>query len=130
MNRERPHPDALRNFDKAHIPQEKIRGYALRDPGKKRPFEALGFSLEVGNWEALRDAILEALSGYPAVFDKANEWGTYFEVVVPVRGPNDKEAPVQTYWIYRREEDFPRLATLYIDTDEWARWERERGETP
>jgi hypothetical protein len=81
--------------------------------------------VEAGNWEALRDAILEGLSGCPAAFDKANEWGTYFRVVVPVRGPNGKVAPVQTYWNYRRGEGFPSLATLYVDTDEWARWERE-----
>jgi hypothetical protein len=125
MDREPSHPDTLRNFDKAYVPEEKIREYALRNPSKKRPFEAIGFSVEAGNWEALRGAILEGLSGCPAAFDKANEWGTYFGVVVPVRGPNGKEAPVQTYWIYRRGVEFPSLATLYVDTDEWARWERE-----
>jgi hypothetical protein len=107
MNPEPPHPDALRNVDRAYIPESKIREYALRDPGKKRPFETLGFSLEADNWEALRDAILEALPRCPAVFDKRNEWGTYFEVVVPVSGPSGKVAPVQTYWIYRWREDFP-----------------------
>jgi hypothetical protein len=84
----------------------------------------LGFSLEAGNWEALRDAILEGLPLRPAVFDKSNEWGTFFGVVVPVRGPSGKEAPVQTFWVYKRREDFPTLATLYIDTGDWARWER------
>jgi hypothetical protein len=125
MDRESPHPDALRNFDRARIPENKIREYALRNPSKKRPFEALGFSLEADNWETLRNAILEGLSVRPATFNKVNEWGTYFAVLVPVRGPDGKEAPVWTYWIYRWGEDFPRLATLYIDTDEWARWELE-----
>lgn len=128
MGEQEPHPDALRNANQAHIPEGKIRGYALKNPGKKRPFEALGFSLEAGNWEVLCDAILEELPHHPAAFDKRNEWGTYLEVVVPVRGPNGKEAPVRTFWIYGADEDVPRLATLYIDTDEWNRWERERGE--
>lgn len=120
MNREPPHPDALRNVDRAYIPEDKIRKYALRNPGKKRPFEALGFSLEMDNWQALRDAILDALSNCPAVFDKRNEWGTFFEVVVPVRGPSGKVAPVRTYWIYKGEQDFPSLVTLFINTDEWT----------
>lgn len=128
MGEREPHPKALRNADRANIPEGKIRGYALKNLGKRRPFEALGFGLAAGNWEALRDAILEGLPRRPAVFDKRNEWGTYFEVVVPVRGPTGKEAPVRTFWIYLIGEDIPRLATLFIDTEEWDRWEREGGE--
>jgi hypothetical protein len=121
-----PHPEALRNFDNALIPELKITGYALVDPGKSRPFSALGFSKEAGNWEALRDAILQGLPCHPASYDKLNEFGTYYEVVLPIRGPTGKVAPVKTYWIFRRGEDFPRLATLYIDVKEWSRWEQER----
>ncbi|MGF1473182.1 MAG: DUF6883 domain-containing protein [Rubrobacteraceae bacterium] len=128
MGEREPHPDAMRNANQAHIPEAKIRDYALKDPGKKRPFKALGFGLAARNWEALYDAILEELPHHPAVFNKRNVWGTYFEVVVPVRGPNGKKAPVRTFWIYGVDEDVPRLVTLYIDTDEWDRWERERGE--
>jgi hypothetical protein len=130
MDRQPSHPNALRNFDRARIPESKIRGYALRNPGKKRPFEALGFSIEAGNWQALCDAIMEGLPYFPAVFDKRNVWGTFFGVVVPVRGPNGKEAPVQTYWVYKPGENFPSLATLYIDTDEWDRWEQEGEDSP
>lgn len=127
MGERQPHPEALRNADRANIPEGKIRGYALKNPGKRRPFEALGFALAAGNWKTLRDAIREGLPHHPAVFDKRNGWGTYFEVVVPVRGPNGKEAPVRTYWIYRVGEDVPRLATLFIDTEEWDHWESTGG---
>lgn len=125
MGRVPPHPDALPNADRARVPEGKIREYALKDPGKKRPFEALGFGLAAGNWEALRDSILDGLPGRPAVFDRRNEHGAFFGVVVPIRGPNGKEAPVRTVWIYRVGEDAPSLVTLYIDTDEWDHWERE-----
>lgn len=126
MTQEPPHPETLENFERAYIPESKIRSYALRDPSKRRPFEALGFSDEAGNWEALRDAILEGLPKCPAVFDKQNEYGITCEVVIPVIGPNDKEAPVKTYWICEWAVDSPRLITLYINTREWERWERER----
>lgn len=127
MVSELPHPEALEDFDQAYIPDGKIRAYALRDPGKRRPFEALGFSEEAGNWEMLRDAILGGLPHCPAVFDKQNQYGLTYEVVVPVVGPNGKEAPVKTYWIRDPEGDSPRLTTLYIDTREWRRWDRGKG---
>ena len=130
MDRDPRHPDALRNAERAFVPDGKIRKYALLNPGKKRPFEALGFSLKAGNWEALRDGILEGLPRAPAVFDKQDEWGIFFGVLVPVIGPNGKEAPVQTFWIYKWGEDFPSLATLFIDTDEWELWERGEGGGP
>ncbi len=125
MAQEPPHPEALENYEKAYIPESKIRAYALRHPGKRRPFEALGFSEEAGNWEALRDAILERLPRYPAILDKQDRYGITYEVVMIVIGPSGKEAPVKTYWIREREQDSPRLITLYINTREWRRWERE-----
>lgn len=127
MASELPHPEALEDFDRAYIPEGKIRAYALRHPSKKRPFEALGFSEEAGNWEMLRDAILDELPRHPAIFDKQNQYGITHEVTVPVVGPNGKEAPVKTYWIREREEDSPRLTTLYINTREWRRWEQSKG---
>lgn len=129
MSEQIPHPEALSNFQRACIPERKIRGYALVKPDKKRLFNALGFSEEASNWEALRDAIWEGLPHHPAVFNKQNEYGTYYEVVLPIRGPTGKVAPVKTYWIYRSGEDFPRLVTPYISAREWRRWEQERGNT-
>lgn len=40
MSEQGPHRQALRNHEKANIPEEKIR-YAPSDPDKRRPFEAL-----------------------------------------------------------------------------------------
>jgi hypothetical protein len=127
MSEQIPHPEALSNFQRAHIPERNIREYAFRKPGKSRMFSALGFSEEAGNWEALRDAILEGLPHYPATYNKQNEHGTYYEVILPIRGPTGKEAPMKTVWIYPRGENFPRLITLYISAREWRRWEQERA---
>jgi hypothetical protein len=126
MAQESPHPEALDNFEKAYIPEGKIR-YALRHASKGRVFRALGYSEEASNWEALRDAILERLPNYPAVFDKQDQFGITHEVTIPVSGPAGKEAPVKTYWIREWEKESPRLTTLFINTREWRRWEEERG---
>ena len=122
-----PHPDALENFHRAYIPEGKVRVYALRNPSKRRPFEALGYSEAAGNWEMLRDAILNGLPRHPAVFNKQNQYGITYEVVVLVTGPNGKEAPVKTYWLYEREEISPRLTSLYVNTRDWRRWEQGKG---
>jgi hypothetical protein len=124
MSEREPHPDALRNLRRAHVPEGKVR-YPLRDPNKRRAFEALGFSEEAGNWRDLRYAIEENLSLYPARFSHRDEWGSTFDVDMIVSGPEGKRAPVRTKWIYGSGEDFPRLVTLYVKTTEWKRRERE-----
>lgn len=130
MGKRPPHPKALRNFDSARIPESKIRGYALVERDKSRLFEALGFSTQAGNWEDLRDAITWGLPYQPATYDRENAFGTTYEVVLPIRGPTGKEAPVKTYWMFGRGQDFPRLVTLYINAKEWERWDQERGTQP
>ncbi len=129
MSEQAPHPEALENFERAYIPEGKIRHYAFRDPHKSRVFAALGFSEEAGNWEALRNAILEGLPHHPAVFDKQNQWGVTYEVIIPISGPGGKEAPVKTYWIFEQAEEPPRLTSLYINTREWRRWEKDDDTT-
>lgn len=104
------------------MPESKLR-YALRDLDKRRPFEAIGFSEEAGNWRVLRDGISINLPLYPAVFKDGTRWGDLYHVDLPVSGLRGV-APVRTGWIYRAGEDFPRLTTLYVRTTEWNRWER------
>jgi hypothetical protein len=123
---QRPHPDALRNFGMAHVPESKVR-YPLRDPDKSKAFEALGFSEGAGNWEALRGEIVGNLPLYAACFSHRDEWGITYDVDMPVAGVEGRKAPVRTKWIYRSGEDFPRLVTLYVKTTEWRRWEREES---
>lgn len=123
MSEREPHPEALDNFARAQMPEDKIR-YPLRDPNKRRAFEALGFGEEANNWQELRDAVEEGLPFHPARFSHRDEWGTTYDVDMNISGPVDKQAPVRTKWIYRTGEDFPRLVTLYVKTTEWRRRER------
>ena len=124
MSERETHPEVLHNQEKAILPEEKIR-YALTDPDKRRPFEALGFAEEAGNWEELRDAIVDELPTHPARFVQATEWGDIHNVDMIIEGPNEKRAPIRTGWIYCIGEDDPRLVTLYVKTTEWRRMERE-----
>lgn len=124
MSDPEPHTEALRNHERAVIPEAKIR-YALTDPDKHRPFEALGFAGEAGNWEELCDAIADELPTHPARFVQATGWGDIHSVDMIIEGPNRRRAPIRTGWIYRVGEDHPRLVTLYVKTTEWRRMERE-----
>lgn len=124
MSERETHPEALPNYEKAVLPEAKIR-YALTDPDKRRPFDALGFATEVGNWEELRDRIVKELPAHPARFVRATGWGDIHNVDMMIEGPSRKRAPVRTGWIYRVGEDHPRLVTLYVKTTEWSRMERE-----
>jgi len=125
-----PHPDALRNWEWARIPESKIRGYAFKRPDKSRPLRALGFSEEAGNWRDLHDAILDALPFHAATFAKQDEHGTTYEVVVHISGPSGKVAPVKTYWIYDHGVEIPRLTSLYIVVRDWKLLDQEKESDP
>ncbi len=116
-----PHPEALENLERAYIPEDKIRYCAFRDPHKSRVFAALGFSEEAGNWEALRNAVLERLPYHPAVFNKQNQWGFPYKVIISTSGPGGSQAPVSAYWFFEQAEEPPRLISLYIDSGEGRR---------
>ncbi|MDQ3637844.1 MAG: hypothetical protein M3426_07595 [Actinomycetota bacterium] len=120
----RPHPEALENFERAYIPESKVR-YALRNPDKSRLFAALGFSEEAGNWEELRDRVAESLPFHPAEFSHRDRYGITYRVDMPIAGRESKVAPVRTKWIYRHGQNFPRMTTIYVKTTEWKRWESE-----
>ncbi len=113
----------LPNHELAVIEDSKLVDYALsphseRGRHKARVFaEVLGFSL--ANWEQLKQAILDALPSHEAVLRSQTPFGTKYEVVVAVTGPNGRTAAVRTIWQYDRRPDgtlsaAPRLVTLYI----------------
>jgi hypothetical protein len=75
----------------------------------------LGFSEEAGNWEALRNAVLERLPYHPADFNKQNQWGFTYKALISTSRPSGDEAPVNAYWFFEQVEEHPRLISLYID---------------
>jgi hypothetical protein len=110
------HKDALKNYDKAVIPLEKIRGYSLREPNKARVFKsALGYT--VNDAAELISNILANIGQYPAVDKGSNEYGARFRVDINLNGKNGRTAVVRTAWLYDNGSDIPRLVSAYIKTE-------------
>lgn len=91
MNGREPHPKALHNFENALLSESKVR-YPLRDPDKCKPFGALGYSEESGNWEELRDRIREGLPHSLALLLSRTQWGDNYRVDMMLDGPSGEKA--------------------------------------
>ncbi len=81
----------------------------------------MGFSEEAGNWEALRNAVLEGLPYHLAVFNKQNQWGFLYKAIISTSGPVGSQVPVSAYWFFEQAEEPPWLISLYIDPREGRR---------
>ena len=105
------------------IEESKLVAYALDPASERGRHKARRFAAHLGyalaNWQDLRRAILDALPDHDATFRSETAFGTKYEVVLPITGPNGNTAVVRTIWQYDRGADgtlaeVPRLITLYI----------------
>ena len=107
----------LKNYEKAYVNLEKLRGYCLSEfhPYGKEKAATFKSVLGIGVDEAalLKDAILLGLSEYDCEAREEDEYGERFTVIVKIR-IFDKEANVTTGWIVQKGEDYPRLTSCYI----------------
>ncbi len=106
----------LPNAEKALVAPEKVRDYLLapsnpRARGKAAFFRALGF--DPGDWELLRDALLELARTGAASRGQESEFGKKFEIRATIRGPTGRQAVVNTVWIVQVGESTPRFVTAY-----------------
>ena len=104
----------LPNADKAQVPEEKLRGYVLSTDHqigrfKAQFFAGLGFS--AGNWEQLRDRLLELAAG-DAELGEATKYGQKYIISGTLAGPGGR-ARVQSVWIVLTGDDIPRFVTVY-----------------
>ncbi|MEP7340897.1 MAG: DUF6883 domain-containing protein [Acidobacteriota bacterium] len=112
------HPQALPNYEHAVILRSKLEGYVLNpdhDPGKHkaRVFKsALGF--DQSNWDILQQRILDELPFHIAELKAEGLFGKQYDVVLPIKGPNQQIVDVITGWIIRPETDFPSLVTALV----------------
>ncbi|RCX22949.1 minor capsid protein 2 [Fontibacillus phaseoli] len=110
--------NTLPSYENARISEDKLAGYALNPAhivGKNKAvvFEkVLGYN--VNNWMDLRDDILRNLPNYESVEKGRNNFGSKFEVVMPLTGPSGRTADVTTGWQIDEGTDFPRLVTIMI----------------
>ena len=96
------------------MPEEKLRGYVLSTDHqigrfKARFFASLGFS--EGNWELLRDRLLELAAG-DSDLGPASKYGQKYIISGTLEGPSGK-ARVQSVWIVLTGDDIPRFVTVY-----------------
>lgn len=113
----RPHPDALPNWDKAVISDAKLAGYAL-NPGhrfgasKARVFEsALGITAKDAG--LLEQQLRKELPRHAAKASVVDDYGARFNVDLPVQGPKGSRI-VRTGWIVRPGSDAPELITIFV----------------
>ncbi len=107
----------LPNAENAFIPDDKLYGYCLSEEhpyGKHKAFlfkTLLEISYE--NAEVLRNAILEAVLVHEAIHTKTISFGKLYTVDFPFER-NNRSVVIRSGWIFRNEEDFPRLTTCFI----------------
>lgn len=123
--RRRPHPNALPNYEKAVVSEDRLRKYALspehvssvkgKSSGKDKAliFERrLGFN--ASNWEILKQRILDELPYCKAELGAADEYGQRYKVVMSILGANEEIANIITAWIIDIGADYPRLISTYV----------------
>ncbi len=98
------------------ISSDKFTKYALnkdKDYNKAVAFEkALGYNID--NAEDLIAAIRKNSSRYPATEKPDLGYGKRYEVLMPLVGPNGKQANVKTAWIHDKETGELRLTSAYV----------------
>ena len=115
----RVHSHALPNYERAEISRGKLEGYALNpahEPDgkhKARVFKsALGF--DQSTWELLKQKILDELPYHEARQGQIGQWGTPYEVDLPIEGLNGNTAKVRTAWMFKTGTDYPSLTTILV----------------
>lgn len=107
----------LPNSDRAEVPIEKLRDYALNpmhDEGKHKArvfLAAMGFTQ--ADAERLRDLVLEAARTREATPGKLLPEGQMYVLDFPTQGARGL-ITIRTAWIVARGKDFPRLVTCYV----------------
>ena len=111
-------PLRLPNADRARIPTDKLRAYALgasheRGRHKARVF-ASALGITAADWRYLHDEILRALPEAPVRSTRITSFGVAYEVVVTIDGLNGATRQVVTTWIIEGDEP-PRLTSTWVD---------------
>lgn len=123
-------PQRLPEFECAEIPPPKLRDYALNPTSSEGAHKAFVFEsalgIEQGDWEYLRDGILEGLPTTEAILvEPKTPWGhESWTVHVLILGLNGCTCLVTTGW-KRLPGQPPSLTTAYIKSSSENRLLRE-----
>ena len=106
----------LPGVERAVVDRAKIRDYLLSMEHpigrfKAAFFCALGYSR--GEWERLREDLLEVARTGVAVEGRRNVFGQMYEVRGMLVGPSGRRANITTVWIIVHGDDSPQLVTAF-----------------
>ncbi|HLB32799.1 MAG: hypothetical protein A3F67_07495 [Verrucomicrobia bacterium RIFCSPHIGHO2_12_FULL_41_10] len=100
----------LPNAEHAFIDESKLSGYCLNQHHSEGKHKASIFAaFGISDVFMLKSLLLEAVVSELAVLERIDEYGRLYNV-----GFYYNAAPVQSIWMIRKGEDFPRLVTCYI----------------
>jgi hypothetical protein len=103
--------------ERAIVEIEKITGYCLNPEHPEGKHKARVFksalNLDLNDASELQAALLEAVANYDAIPGKSNPYGQKYIIDFSV-SHSDKQAIIQSVWIVRNNESFPRLVTCYV----------------
>ena len=107
----------LPNAERALVPMEKLRGYALNPEHDEGQHKAIVFRAALGftqtDAERLREMVLDAAHTMDATPSKLLPHGQMYVLDFPAQGLHG-EVMIRTAWIVERNTDFPRLVTCYV----------------
>jgi hypothetical protein len=109
-------PNAMKLSSKTTIiAPEKLRDYILNlshseGESKARFLEEMGYKQT--EWQKLEKALREQHLTVEISVGKASIFGTKYEIVAPLIGPNGKKRWIRSIWIIRKGENMARFVTL------------------
>jgi Domain of unknown function (DUF6883) len=102
----------------AIIASEKLTKYLLtkRPIGDKSEFlKRAGYTID--NWERLEQDIRIQILSKEAVPIQETEYGEYFEIRVPLIGPNGVTLNIRSVWMRESKGTITKFITLYPDKE-------------
>jgi hypothetical protein len=107
----------LPNPERAIVEIDKIAGYCLNPEHPEGKHKARVFKsaldLDLNDTEELQAVLLQAVANYDAIPGKSNAYGQKYIIDFSITR-SDKQAIIQSVWIVRNNEGFPRLVTCYV----------------
>jgi uncharacterized protein DUF6883 len=106
----------LPNWDRATVPDSKIRDYLLSPTHRDGRFKAafftrFGFTRD--DWVILADALLQHAREHEIAREESSPFGTRYVIEGPLHSPEGRSPPVRTVWFIETGEDVPRFITAY-----------------
>ncbi|MEB3233135.1 MAG: hypothetical protein VKJ64_19170 [Leptolyngbyaceae bacterium] len=104
--------------EEAVVPDAKVTHYLLVPKARNDKAKYLaqaGFTQDFPN--ELKVALQKQVTSNEAIEDRSNEYGTFYQVLGDLVGPNETRLPVVTIWLRRRIDGKFQFVTLKPQKD-------------